>query len=74
LTKQLCQMQPNAQHWKQKYLKKVSVDETVQSGAHLVECASKAVEELIFQKRAICRLLDGAARKHTENTEEQLDF
>ncbi len=52
LTKQLCQMQQNAQHWKQKYLEKVSVDETVQSGVHLVESASKGVEELMYSEES----------------------
>jgi len=51
LRKLLHQVHQNAEHWKRKYLEKVAVDRVVPAevteGQHLVQFATKAVEELM---------------------------
>jgi len=67
-------MQQNAQHWKQKYLEKVSsvesVDAILARGAHLVECASEAVK--VRRDLSVC--FGMAQQESTQRIQNQLEF
>jgi len=45
-------MQQNEQHWKKHYIKECGVGNimVLGEGAHLVECASKAVEDIMHSE------------------------
>jgi len=69
LTRQLRQARQNGERWKTRYMEKVAVDRMLpaeEEGQHIVEFASKAVEELMRSEDSymrVCRRRSDRARK-----------